>query len=85
MASSSHILVCSDFDGTITLQDTGVMLFDHCLGKERRMELDECVFRGELPLRYAHSLATLTMQGGVQGDVAGRRPDPRRGRPPLQG
>ncbi|KAJ9084499.1 hypothetical protein DSO57_1023819 [Entomophthora muscae] len=52
--SSHHVLVCSDFDGTITMQDTGCMLFDHCMGKERRVELDESVFRGEMPLREAY-------------------------------
>ncbi|KAJ9071675.1 hypothetical protein DSO57_1034545 [Entomophthora muscae] len=52
MSDPSHVLVCCDFDGTIALQDTGVILIDHCMGTERRKQLDESVMRGELSLRY---------------------------------
>ncbi|KAJ9077108.1 hypothetical protein DSO57_1019843 [Entomophthora muscae] len=53
MSDPSHVLVCCDFDGTIALQDTGVILIDHCMGTERRKQLDESVMRGELSLRKA--------------------------------
>ncbi|KAI9293251.1 HAD-like protein, partial [Neoconidiobolus thromboides FSU 785] len=45
------VLVCCDFDGTITLQDTGVILIDKCIGTETRKALDEKAMIGESKLR----------------------------------
>ncbi|TPX36360.1 hypothetical protein SmJEL517_g01521 [Synchytrium microbalum] len=43
-----RVIVFSDFDGTISLQDTGTILIDHCMGKENRRKLDFCVIDGSL-------------------------------------
>lgn len=47
-----EILIFSDFDGTIALQDTGHLLFDkHGCGPERRAELDHQIHSGERSFR----------------------------------
>lgn len=53
-SSNRPIAIFSDFDGTIFLQDTGHILFDHhgC-GPERRAFLDESISTGENTFRKA--------------------------------
>ncbi|BFZ58111.1 hypothetical protein PYCC9005_005170 [Savitreella phatthalungensis] len=47
-----EILIFSDFDGTIALQDTGHLLFDkHGCGPERRQALDDQIHSGERSFR----------------------------------
>ena len=47
-----EILIFSDFDGTIALQDTGHLLFDkHGCGPERRQQLDDQIHSGERSFR----------------------------------
>jgi 2-hydroxy-3-keto-5-methylthiopentenyl-1-phosphate phosphatase len=45
------IQIFSDFDGTITLADTGVIILDHCAGQERRRQMDLDVLNGKLSFR----------------------------------
>ncbi|KNC97684.1 2,3-diketo-5-methylthio-1-phosphopentane phosphatase [Spizellomyces punctatus DAOM BR117] len=47
------VLVFSDFDGTITTQDTGTLLIDHCMGYENRRALDVQILDGTLSFRSA--------------------------------
>ncbi|KAJ5166993.1 Pdp3-interacting factor 1 [Penicillium canariense] len=48
------IIIFSDFDGTIFMQDTGHILFDnHGCGAEARNKLDEQIKSGELSFREA--------------------------------
>ncbi|KAI8808695.1 HAD-like domain-containing protein [Cladochytrium replicatum] len=47
------ILLFSDFDGTITDRDTGIILIDHCMGALRRRELDLQILNGESSFREA--------------------------------
>lgn len=53
-STNRPIVIFSDFDGTIFLQDTGHILFDHhgC-GPERREVLDESISTGENTFRQA--------------------------------
>lgn len=48
-----HLVIFSDFDGTISVQDTGVVLIDHCIGRDRRIHLDEEIFKGSKSFREA--------------------------------
>src|SRR4051794_37315920 len=52
---SGSIVVFSDFDGTISLQDTGCLIIDdrRCLGYARRRDLDDKVLNGEMSYRSA--------------------------------
>ncbi|RKP23494.1 hypothetical protein SYNPS1DRAFT_24446 [Syncephalis pseudoplumigaleata] len=45
------IHVFSDFDGTLSLGDTGTILIDHCVGVELRRQLDLEVFEGKRTFR----------------------------------
>ncbi|CAO3694814.1 unnamed protein product [Umbelopsis ramanniana] len=53
MAKGLDIQVYSDFDGTISLQDTGCLLIDHprCLGFKRRRELDHLIMNKDVSFR----------------------------------
>jgi 2-hydroxy-3-keto-5-methylthiopentenyl-1-phosphate phosphatase len=46
--SNQNILVFSDFDGTITLQDTGSVLIDEFFSQDKRKAIDEKVFNKEV-------------------------------------
>lgn len=48
----SHI-VFSDFDGTICLSDTTVLIIDACIGTAKRKALDEDVLHGRTSFREA--------------------------------
>ncbi|RKP09567.1 phosphoric monoester hydrolase [Thamnocephalis sphaerospora] len=58
------IHVFSDFDGTITLADTGVILIDHCVGRERRRQMDLDVLNGKTSFREL----CVQLWGGVNLD-----------------
>ncbi|KAJ3127499.1 hypothetical protein HK098_006277 [Nowakowskiella sp. JEL0407] len=47
------VLIFSDFDGTITLRDTGTVLIDSSLGYENRRALDLDIFDGVKSFREA--------------------------------
>ncbi|KAI9285155.1 HAD-like domain-containing protein [Umbelopsis sp. AD052] len=53
MAKGLDIQVYSDFDGTISLQDTGCLLIDdpRCLGFKRRRELDHLIMNKDVSFR----------------------------------
>ncbi|KAI9139003.1 HAD-like domain-containing protein [Paraphysoderma sedebokerense] len=51
--TSAPIYIFSDFDGTISTQDTGVVLIDKCMGSVRRKELDKQIFDGVISFREA--------------------------------
>ncbi|KAI9360385.1 HAD-like domain-containing protein [Zopfochytrium polystomum] len=61
MQHNDHLVVFSDFDGTITVQDTGIEIIDHCIGTARRKALDRAVLDGTLTFREAIA----TMWAGV--------------------
>jgi 2-hydroxy-3-keto-5-methylthiopentenyl-1-phosphate phosphatase len=41
---AAKLIIFSDFDGTITLQDTGIILIDEYLTTSVRKELDDKIF-----------------------------------------
>ncbi|TPX55358.1 hypothetical protein PhCBS80983_g05380 [Powellomyces hirtus] len=47
------ILVFSDFDGTISTQDTGTVIIDHCMGYDARRALDRQILDGTASFRDA--------------------------------
>ncbi|KAI9224451.1 HAD-like domain-containing protein [Blastocladiella britannica] len=51
--SPQKIVVFSDFDGTISMCDTGNALIDACMGLARRMELDEDIIHERRTFRDA--------------------------------
>ncbi|KAJ2955353.1 hypothetical protein NQZ79_g8630 [Umbelopsis isabellina] len=53
MSERLNIQVYSDFDGTISLQDTGCLLIDdlRCLGFDRRRELDHLILNKQVSFR----------------------------------
>ncbi|KAI8872893.1 HAD-like protein [Ramicandelaber brevisporus] len=50
-AAPTKLLVFSDFDGTLSTHDTGVVLIDEWLGRSKRKELDGCIFDGTMAMR----------------------------------
>ncbi|KAJ3363280.1 hypothetical protein GGF32_004547 [Allomyces javanicus] len=53
MTTKRPILFTTDFDGTISTQDTGTFLIDRFMGVERRKELDQAIMSGERTFRDA--------------------------------
>ncbi|KAJ3412443.1 hypothetical protein HDV05_000747 [Chytridiales sp. JEL 0842] len=54
MSSPPHpIAIFSDFDGTITLKDTGTIIIDHCMTYETRRSLDLDILHGRRTFRDA--------------------------------
>ncbi|KAJ3054080.1 hypothetical protein HK102_011578, partial [Quaeritorhiza haematococci] len=51
--SRRSIMIFSDFDGTITTEDTGTALIDRCMGYDRRRALDHAIFEGKKTFRDA--------------------------------
>ncbi|KAI8835463.1 HAD-like domain-containing protein [Chytriomyces cf. hyalinus JEL632] len=49
------IIVFSDFDGTITQQDTGNIIIDKCIGTEKRIRLDDSILDGTCSFRDANN------------------------------
>ena len=43
-----RIEVFSDFDGTISIEDTGCILIDSGIGEEKRKEMDVLILNHEL-------------------------------------
>ncbi|KAI8617193.1 HAD-like domain-containing protein [Chytriomyces sp. MP71] len=48
-------VVFSDFDGTITQQDTGNIIIDHAIGTAKRTELDDSILEGVRSYRDANN------------------------------
>ncbi|KAL7747421.1 hypothetical protein RI367_007175 [Sorochytrium milnesiophthora] len=47
------VVIFSDFDGTISTTDTGVVLIDHCMGTAARQALDLQILNGTMSFREA--------------------------------
>ena len=53
MGKQQRDVVMSDFDSTISLKDSLVLIFDACIGKEERAKQDEAVLTGKLAYKEA--------------------------------
>ncbi|GAB5593642.1 hypothetical protein Unana1_08542 [Umbelopsis nana] len=82
MTKGLNIQVYSDFDGTISLQDTGCLLIDddRCLGFARRRELDHLIMNKEVSFRDGleemWDAVTLTWEEAWKDHLAAVKVDP---------
>ena len=48
---TNPLKIFSDFDGTISLVDTGDLIVDYCIGKQTRRDIDDQIVAGTLSFR----------------------------------
>lgn len=53
MTKGGSDVVMSDFDSTISMKDSLVLIFDACIGKEEREKQDQAVLNGKLAYKEA--------------------------------